>query len=771
MAESTDVRIVISAITEAAQQAIDDVGDELTGIADDAAIGQTALDQMSDELTEAAGAAEITQAALDELADEERDATIATHLLKSAQEDLGDEMTENTGKAAAAAGAFSALSLSSEGASVSFGTLSTMTTLSLIPALLTLSTILAPLVVVLGALAAGAVALAGAFGLIIGSGILAFGQQRAEQNKERLKQVESQVAALERLKNSEAGLTDVQADRLQRLKEEQSELKDATTATGALSQVMGDLKEEVTPLIVEFGEEFVPLIEDAVDAIPTLVRNMLDAVGGTDEFRTALRRFGGILMEVLPALVGLMFDLARTALPVLEELVAFLQGNGNAALREMGEAVGELEPELRDLLDALIEAAPVVLEFGTNVAEDVVPVLADAVRLVTAFMEAVNGLPEPMQGAANGMLIALPLLLKFSGAIGALIPSAYSLGVAFGVVEQAVAAVVGVITGSVAAAAAAGAALGAIGVKLLDMVGFFDLVGDAAEGFSDLVGQDMVDAILAVTGVLSFGLIPLLGALGGAILELVRGDLDGAVDAFVRVFEIFGGAIERTLNGIIQFLTRWGGRLWRAGKREFMSLVNGAVRWGSDLITGFVNAVTSFNFQQWGTELLNDIKAQIDRIIDKAPQWGADIAAGIADGIKNAPDNIGKAVAEEAGVANEGQEGLVDVKGFPVDVPVLQSGGFVEKTGLAYLHAGEQVIPPDGNVGDAAAQADTGAAPSQSDGRGQGPSVSEAMQTVVQGGISVDVDAGDFGRNPRRDSRTFADQLLRELRNGSGSTG
>jgi ABC-type multidrug transport system fused ATPase/permease subunit len=797
VAESTDVQIVISAITEAAQQAIDEVGDELTGIADDAGIGQTALDQLSDELGETAGAAEVTQAALDELQDEERDATIATALLTNAQENLGDELEQNTAKATAASGAMGALTASAGGASFGFRGLSLATTLALIPALLALSTVLAPLVVTLGALAAGAAALAGAFGLIIGSGILAFGEQKAKQNRERLQQVNQQVAALERLKNSEAGLTSVQQARLDRLKKEQNELKDATTATGALGQVVSDLKEELKPLIVDFGEEFVPLIKDAINAIPTLVREMLDAVGGTDSFKEALRDFGAILMDVLPALVGLMFDLARTALPVLRELIDFLQGNGDAALQAMADSVSDLEPELRGLLDALIDAAPVVLEFGTNMAEDVVPVLEDAVRLVTAFMEAVNGLPEPMQGAANGMLLALPLFVKFSGVLGALIPSASTLGAIFayltnpvatlslvmgkltaagaavssalGTVASAASTVASIIAGSTAALVAIGAALGAVGVKLLDMVGFFDVVGDAGEAFGEMMGQDVTDAVLAVVGVLSFGLIPLLGAVGAAILQLVRGDLSGAVDAFMRVFEIFGGAIMRTLNGVIDFLTRWGGRFFRAGKREFNKLVRGATQWGSNLISSFANAVFGFDWVDWGQELLNDIGAEIQRIIDEAPQWGREIAAGIADGIRNAPDGAGKAVAEQAGVANEGQEGLLDVQGSPVDVPVLQSGGFIEETGLAYLHAGEQVIPPDGQT-DSAAQADSGAAPSQGQTGGQPRTMQEAVQTIVQGGLNVNVDTGEFGRNPRQDSRTLADQLRRELRNQNGST-
>lgn len=768
MAESTDVRIVISAVTEAAEKAIDEVGDELTGIADDAAIGQTALDQLSDELSETAGAAEVTQVALDELQDDERDATVATQLLKSAQEDLGDELEENTAKAGAAAGAFSALSLSSAGASINFGILSTATTLSLIPALLTLATILAPLVVVLGALAAGAAALAGAFGLIIGTGILAFGQQRAQQNKERLNQVNSQVEALERLKQSEAGLTAVQQDRLDRLKEEQTELKDATTATGALGQVMGELKEEITPLLVDFGEAFIPLIKDAVDAIPTLVENMLDAVGGTEEFRDALGDFGAIAMDALPALVGLMFDLARIALPVLRDLVTFLQNNGNGALREMEEAVGELEPELSDLLDALIEAGPVVLEFGTNVAEVVIPVLADAVRLVTAFMDAINRLPEPLQNAAIGFLVALPLIAKFSGLLGALIPSAYSLGVAFGLLEAAVAAVTGTLAGIAAVGVAVGTALGLIGVKLLDMLGFFGAVGDAGQAFGKLLGDDLTDAFLTLISVISLGIIPLLAGLGGVILGLVRGDLDAAVDNFNEIMGKFGGAIKRTLTGIITFIGKWAISFSIAVTKAFLDVVVMASVWGTQLIVDFANAIIGFDWVSWSTNLIEDLGEGIANLIDAAYDWGVQMGQAIADGIASAPGNIIEGAGEAAAGVVDGTAGFVG-NNTP-DVPGLQVGGLVEETGLVNLHAGEYVVPADGGLEDSAAAVDSGADPSQSDGRGQEPVMQKTRQTVVQGGLNVNVDAGEFGRNPRQDSRTFADQLRRELRNQNGST-
>lgn len=725
MADSTDVRIVISAITEAAEQAIEQVGDELTGIADDAGIGQAALDELGDELSESAGAAELLQTAIDQLEDAEQDATVATYVLQSAQESLGDELSENTAKAGAASQAFNALSVSSEGASVSFGILSSATLLSLIPALLTLSTILAPLVVTFGALAAGAAALAGAFGLVVGSGILAFGQRRAEQNKQRLEQVNRQIEALEDLQDTEAGLTDTQEDRLEQLKEQQDKLEDATSASGALEQVMGELKAEITPLIAEFGQEFLPLVEDAIGAIPTLVRRMLDAVGSTDEFKAALRDFGAIMMDVLPALVGLMFDVARTALPYLREFTNFLLNNGDDALSAVRETLVELEPEFRALLDALIDAAPVVLEFGTNLAEDLLPVLTDLIRAATGFMETINDMPGPIQGAANALLLALPLLLRFSGLLTALIPSAYNLGRAVGAIRVGFSALGGVISGSIAAAASAGAVLGGLGVKLLDMIGVFDGLNTAGARFRDLLGGGLTDAILSLSAVLSGGLLPLIAATGAAIVELVRGDLDGAVQAFNRVLGTFSGAMRRTFDRI----------------------VNQSLSWGRSLIQRFTSGVTSFNFRQFGTRLFNRLKQQIQRLINQAQQWGRDIASGIADGIASAPGNIGGAIANRVSDAVPG--GLLDTGGN--------------------LHAVENVLSPTGAAG-TTARADTGA-DSGLGGTGSTPrGQSESTSTVVQGGLNVNVDTGDFGRNPRRDSRVFADQLRRELRNQNGTT-
>jgi len=768
VSEATNVKVVISAITEAAQQAIDEVGDELTGIADDAAISQTALDQLSDEMSESASRAALLQSALDEVSDEERQAAIYAQILKQAQESMGDEMAQSAAKATANAGALQANSAAASSASGSFGLLSTTMLLSLIPTILTLLTVLAPLAVALGAIAAGAVALAGAFGLIVGSGILAFGQERAQQNQERLNQINKQVGALERLQDSEGGLTKVQERRLQRLKSEQEELEDATTATGALQNVMGELKDEIVPLIAKFGEEFVPLIKDAINAIPTLVRRMLDAVGGTESFEEALRRFGALMMEVLPALVGLMFDLARVALPVLEDFVSFLQDNGDEALQAMQQSFEEIQPELSELLDALIEMAPVLLEFGTNAAEVVIPALTGLIKAATGFMEVVNGMPEPLQKIVMSLLLVFPLLVKFGGILTALIPSAYQLGVVFGIIEKAVAAVASVVSGSVTAAAALGAVIGLIVVKVLDMIGALAAIRDAGAAFGDMMG-DMIDPFLTFITVISGGVIPLLAALGGIIIGLVRGDLQGGIDNAKQILGEFVDAFRNTYDmivGVFQDLADFiMGMLGNSTIPDIIlsglqhigalfvtfftdalpSMVFGFL---SDLVSGFVRIFTE-TLPQLAAKGMGFLLAVIETPLNRLYNLFVDVWNGIIGVIEEALETSINALIN---MVNNFLEGIDELADAVSDV-IGRDIGNVDTIDRVDLNAADNLSRDR----------------RETDFQQIRQQRQQQAQTVVQGGVNVDVDTGEFGRNPRRDSRQFADQLRRELRNDNGA--
>lgn len=310
-------------------------------------------------------------------------------------EEFGDQVTRTTGKltslSAASSGAsttFGALSVSTSGLSLSMGTLTTgltgtavaLTTVTVVAGGL-LST-LVPLAAIVGTLTLGLGALAGAFGTIIGTGILAFGEQRGEQNKERLEEVTERIERLEELEDTERGLTEVQEEQLEQLKERQDTLEEQTGIFGGLQSVLSDLGEELEPIVTEFGEEFVPLIEDAIEAIPELVRNIFAAIGGVDEFVQLLRQVGRQAFEAIPEIVAAMFELARVALPILVDALELLARNARPAFEGMLRITRELAPEFIRLGQAFIDALPQITRLGVAVLEVAVPALTSLLNVV-----------------------------------------------------------------------------------------------------------------------------------------------------------------------------------------------------------------------------------------------------------------------------------------------------------------------------------------------------------------------------------------------------
>lgn len=509
MARDANVRVMVSAITEAAEEALDDVGDEMVSLQAEGHAAAEGLDAASGEMSQATRMAVALQSAIDEVGDEALSTAAQAEILQHALDSVSEEAREAALSSGAASGSFSALSVSSSGAAISVGTLSTAFTLSLIPAILTASTVLAPLVVTLGAVAAAAAALAGAFGLIIGSGILAFGKQRADQQQDELDRTNRLINHYESLQQTQGQLTSQEEDRLQQLRQKKKELEDQTSIMGALGGAMSDLSDELVPLIVAFGDEFVPLIEEGLDAIPDVVEEMLNAVGGTDEFKTALRDFGALAADILPALTGLMFDLARAALPIMRELVDFLLRNGEDALDAMQESVTELAPEFYDLLDALVDLAPDLLEFGTTVGETLIPAITGLVDAIDGLLEWFNDLDPATQDILVKILLLAPAIVWLSGKLSGLIK--------LFVGSKGIIALVKGLSASLAtggalstatlygAAVTAGIGLGILGTRALWATGALQDVREEGEKLRQELGGEESDDLLNMLNIASFG--------------------------------------------------------------------------------------------------------------------------------------------------------------------------------------------------------------------------------------------------------------------------
>jgi len=533
-----NVRIVVSAITEAAEQALDGIGDELTEVGVDAAAAQTGLDQVSDEMGESTRAAAILQAALDEMSDEMREATIAGQLLQNALDEVGDESLQAAAASSAASGSFGRMGVAAGGASASVGGLSTVFMLSLIPAIMTALTVIAPLVAVLGALTAGAVALAGAFGLIIGSGILAFGDEKARQNRKELEQTNRLISQYESLQDQTGSLNRQQQKRLDTLKERKKALEEETSTTGALAGVVKDLAAEIKPLVVEFGREFIPLIKEAVAAIPDIVDEMFAAVGGTETFKDALRDFGAAAATVLPAITGAMFELARNAMPLLREFFGFMMNEGGDAMEAMFESASELEPQFRDFLDAVIEVSPTLLEFGTNVGKVLIPALTELIRVADGFMETINDMDPAVRRVVIAGLLLLPVLVKLIGFVSTLAGLFGGGGAAAGLIGL-LKTLATVLTTTTAGAVALGAGLGLIGVKALDAVGALEKVAQAGADAREALGGENADRLLAGANIASFGGLEALSKAGVTITDIARGESDWGADERRQVGQNF----------------------------------------------------------------------------------------------------------------------------------------------------------------------------------------------------------------------------------------
>ena len=358
------------------------------------------------------------------------------------------------------AGSFSALTAGTNGLNLSFGVLGSTTMTVLVPALVALSTTLVPIAATLGAVAAAATGLAGAFGAIIGSGIIAFGAERGEQNQKRLNEVNARIASLEELREQEGQLTEAQQEELKSLEETSDKLEEQTGVMGGLKSVIADLRAELAPLIIEFGQQFTPLIESAISALPQLVRNILAAMGGMDRFTRALRNAGQAAFRVLPAMVSGLMDLAREALPQLINLGRWLINNGPRIFNSMVQTARNVGPALLSITQGVLSTLPAINRFGSFIINNIVPAFNKASATASRFAPELRALATEVKAMLPGLMqlgkrilsVVVPagkafiqILANIAGAFNSLNPQQKKIAI------SALAAAIGVLGGPVAA--------------------------------------------------------------------------------------------------------------------------------------------------------------------------------------------------------------------------------------------------------------------------------------------------------------------------------
>lgn len=762
MAESANVEIVVSAFTDAAQDALDSVGDHLNNLSADAEPAEAAAEGVADQLDDATRSAleaaegfdqtddgvgelaaamlslrEATDEAEDELEDAAADAVtsaqafgvtgeqaqdlalslaglqsagdeagdelndagtsaflagrafgtadgparglaLALYALQSGADEASDELNQATLSATGATGAFGALTTSVGGLNVGFRGLSAATLTVLIPALLALLTTLIPIAATLAGAAAAATGLAGAFGAVIGTGILAYGDQLADQNKERLNQINDEISALQELKRqrsdltdaeraelkaaqntvdalqqkrdttgdltaaersrlaqaqdtvdtlneqreTEGALTDDEQKRLETLKAKREELKEQTSVTGALAGEMAELKEEIAPLLIQFGQQFIPLIAGAVDALPELVKNVLDAVGGMGAFKAALGDAGQAAMTAIPNLVGGLMNLARDALPALQNFAGWLSENGGSMFDAIMDTTSEMVPVFLDFFDAVVASLPGLNKLGSFILKGLLPALGDLLRVTGRFLEGVNfqRLAEQMtlsDRAARALSAGVDSLVRGIIAILPILRELFN-----GLMERGVPAF--------------GAAI--------------NLVGKLAQAFGSLplwAQEAALIAVLAVIGALGGPLTALAAAVG--IVALAWDDFSAGIDAAVAAGNAFidwaQSGLKSTINGIAGWVTSTYADIASATSDFFFDTLPAAI---VDAL-----AILATTFEGWGVRLQNIFATIWNAILNvgtSALQGLINLVINGLNSLLETIDGVSDAVSEIPGV-------------------------------------------------------------------------------------------------------------------------
>lgn len=569
MAERETVEVVIQAMTEAAEQAIDEVGDQFAEMAADAQPAQAAADEVADELDDVTSSGAVAQEAVEEVGNEAAQAAVANNRLADQVEKAGDKMSTTAAQAGVLSAATGRVSSAAGGASVSMGALNSMMTLSLIPSVLTLSTIMAPLAAVLGTVAAGALSLAGAFGVVVGVG--------------------------------------------------------AVTHMEELKEAFAEARREIEEIIEPLGEVFGPLLVDAVEALPDLLQNMVDAIGPLDQFAKELERLGGVAADVLPGIVAGMFELATVALPVFRDFVNFLVGRGGPALEEMRSVTERLAPQLSSLGSALLEMAPTLLEFGTNVAELVLPAVTDMIGLMDDAMQTVLNLDPAFRDLALAATITAPAIFSVAGSIGALLGPV-------GVAAAAVAAFAAAYRSNfMGIQDATNQVLGVVIERLQILAEKLQPVAQHAMDLASTITNDLASGVGDVNGPMG-ELTDNVEGLAGQYLGLGKSIASTIIPLFQRVSKVLannrenfaqlGRNVTRIINGAVEVFRGYVSVVQFVFDNFISQVLRGAVRlfethFGE--IFSEVNSITSKLL-----EVASGFAAEFNRIWNK---WGDEVMA------------------------------------------------------------------------------------------------------------------------------------------------
>jgi len=292
----------------------------------------------------------------------------ALQVLQGRADEAGDELFDIAPRATTAAVGLEGVSLGATSASISFSGLATVTAVSLLPAIVALSTALVPVVAAFG----GFIAVAGA---IAGLGF--------------------------------AG------------------------AIGAISTNTQQLKSSALDTLETFRDVFAPVINAATVTISNLL-NQLERVAPqlaltNEEARTIGNLFtelGSAIIDLLPALVDLGVSLTQQFLPPFIDFVERVGPRIPGIIQNLVRVFQRLVPTLRGIGRFISRFGPEFLQFGFVVLNVLTPAIAGFGNAVGRTLRFVTGLDQSLQGLIAGITLVAPVVLGLAKLLGGPITAA-----------------------------------------------------------------------------------------------------------------------------------------------------------------------------------------------------------------------------------------------------------------------------------------------------------------------------------------------------------
>lgn len=605
MVESAKVEILIDAATETAEEALDDVGDRLSGLAPDGSVAAAGVQTAEQAIDSAESASDSLSRSLDTTAENLREA--------------GRAATRTAGQYGVLSGASAALTAAT-------AALSTVFAASLLPAVAALSTAILPLIGLFGAAAAGAVAFGGTLGALVGTGVVTHLQELKAAFKEARQEI---VTLIEPLGEVFGPLLVDAVEALPTLVERVLDVIGPVQQFADFLRELGGTAMDVIPALAGFffdlAETALPLANQGLQFLIGIADDVVAEVGSAvGELSDDLRLLAGATLTALPPLFRFGTEVLEVVLQGLAGIIA-VAGEVAAFVNSLGESLAELTA-------AGVVVTPVITGLATAVVSLTGPfgiVVAALIGLTAAFKTNFMGIRDTVTSAVSEVVPSVDRLRdvfdRVAGRVRATVtPLRHDLVDLLGVARSfadGFRSALGGLSGS-AAVNNLRSSVGSLRDVLTDLITVGESIlssvrdplsalaanvgGALAEAFTlfSTVLREVTDAFSGVTDAVAANAdgIGTLAAAGVSSVNALVTAVRGLLDVFRFVF------VEFVAPTLTQLVSVFGDRFG-----EIVGETNETAGTIDSVITSTLSAVRAF-WSEWGDEILTISRAVFDVI-------------------------------------------------------------------------------------------------------------------------------------------------------------